>query len=202
MFIQCMKKEIDYLEDFMFPDIPWQNYPVYSVSEKGNIYNLKNIIYPSPKSAKKFTRKKQLNNRSLQAKIFDAFINIGYFNPLSDYIAREFPIIIQNHLRLDGLENGYILLDYFFANLKDPESNYWGLDVELDSELHSPEKDKIRDEYLEKIGIRVFRINHLEQPGTQKKEFHDLTAIIRSMTPTLIPRIFSFSDNIRLKKGI
>ena len=52
-----MKKEIDYLEDFMFPDIPWQTYPVYSVSEKGNLYNLKNIIYPSPKSAKKFTRK-------------------------------------------------------------------------------------------------------------------------------------------------
>lgn len=197
-----MKKEIDYLEDFMFPDIPWQTYPVYSVSEKGNLYNLKNIIYPSPKSAKKFTRKKQLKNRSLQAKIFDTLINIGYFNPLTDHIAREFPIIIQNHLRVAGLENGYILLDYFFANLKDDENNYWGLNVELDSELHNPEKDKIRDEYLEKIGIKVFRLRNFEKEAIQKREFHDLTALIRSMTPTLIPRQFSFSDNIRLKKGI
>lgn len=197
-----MKKEIDYLEDFMFPDIPWQAYPVYSVSEKGNLYNLKNIIYPSSKSAKKFTRKKQLKNRSLQAKIFDTLINIGYFNPLTNHIAREFPIIIQNHLRITGLENGYILLDYFFANLKDDENNYWGLNVELDSDLHNPEKDKIRDEYLEKIGIKVFRLRNFEKEATQKREFHDLTALIRSMTPTLIPRQFSFSDNIRLKKGI
>lgn len=93
-------------------------------------------------------------------------------------------------------------MDYFFANLKDVESSFWGLDVELDSELHNQDKDKIRDDYLEKIGIKVFRINNLEKPTTQKREFHDLTAIIRSMTPTLIPRTFSFSDNIRLKKGI
>ena len=195
-------KEIDYLENFMFPDIPWQTYPVYSVSEKGNVYNLKNIIYPSPKSAKKFTRNKQLKNRSLQAKIFDSLINIGYFNPLSNYISKEFPIIIQNHLRLPELENGYILLDYFFANLKDTDSNYWGLNVELDSDLHSPEKDKIRDEYLDKLGIKVFRIKNLDKESTQKKEFHELTELIRSMTTTLIPRQFSFSDNIRLKKSI
>lgn len=197
-----MKKEIDYLEDFVFPDIPWQTYPIYSVSEKGNIYNLKNIIYPSPKSAKKFTRKKQLKNRSLQAKIFDSLINIGYFNPLSDYIAKEFPIIIQNHLRIEGLDNGFVLLDYFFANLKDTEHNYWGLDVELDSDLHDAERDRLRDEYLEKIGIKVFRMRNLEKESTQKKEFHDLTELIRSFTPTLIPRQFSFSDNIRLKKSL
>ena len=134
--------------------------------------------------------------------MFDTLINIGYFNPLTDHIAREFPIIIQNHLRITGLENGYILLDYFFANLKDDENNYWGLNVELDSDLHNPEKDKIRDEYLEKLGIKVFRLRNFEKEATQKKEFHDLTALIRTMTPTLIPRQFSFSDNIRLKKGI
>jgi hypothetical protein len=134
--------------------------------------------------------------------MFDTLINIGYFNPLTDHIAREFPIIIQNHLRIPGLENGYILLDYFFANLKDDENNYWGLNVELDSDLHNPGKDKIRDEYLEKLGIKVFRLRNFEKEATQKKEFHDLTALIRTMTPTLIPRQFSFSDNIRLKKGI
>ncbi len=35
-------KEKNYLETFTFPDIPWQPYPVYSVSEKGRVYNFKN----------------------------------------------------------------------------------------------------------------------------------------------------------------
>ena len=88
-----MGNGINYLETFIFPDIPTQLYPVYSVSDKGNVFNLKNIIYPNSRSVKKFTRNKQLKNRSTQAKIFDAFINIGYFSPLITY--REFPIIIQ-----------------------------------------------------------------------------------------------------------
>jgi hypothetical protein len=50
--------EKNYLEVFFFPDIPWQPYPVYSVSEKGNVYSIKNILHPNDKSAKKFTRNK------------------------------------------------------------------------------------------------------------------------------------------------
>lgn len=195
-----MKKDKDkYLDTFIFPDIPWQLYPVYSVSEKGNIYNLKNIIYPSPKSAKRFTRNKQLKFRSLQAKLFDAFIRIGYFDPLTDYIAKEFPIIIQNSLRSNlGIDNGYFLLDYFFANLKN--DNFWGLDIELDSDLHLPEKDKIRDKYLEEqLKIKVFRIKNLEKPSVQETKFKELAAFMRTMTPTKTPRVFSFQDEVRIK---
>ncbi len=111
-------------------------------------------------------------------------------------------IKVSNILAWRDLFFNCFFLVNFFADFGDDENNYWGLNVELDSELHNPEKDKIRDEYLEKIGIKVFRLRNFEKEAIQKKEFHDLTALIRSMTPTLIPRQFSFSDNIRLKKGI
>lgn len=175
---------------FTFPDIPWQPYPEQSISKSGRKYNLKSIIYPNPSSRKKFTRNKQLVKRSLQAKFFDAFINIGYFDPLT--VVREFPIVILNSLRLPGLDNGFILLDYFIPNLKDDK--HWGLDIELDSDLHSPNKDKIRDEYLENLGILVFRISHLEKSETQKKRFKDLVKVMNSMTRTDSPRVFSFSS--------
>lgn len=196
-----MGKSINYLETFIFPDIPWQLYPVYSVSDGGHLYNLKNIIYPSQKSVKKFTRNKQLRFRSIQAKIFDAIINIGYFDPLTEYIAKEFPIIIQNHRRPKDLTNGYILLDYFIANLKD-DKGHWGLDIELDSELHSDIKDQIRDSYLDSLGIKTFRIRHLEKPEIQKQSFKELSTLMRSMTPTETPRTFSFLDNVKLTKGL
>lgn len=178
------------LKTFTFPDIPWQPYPEQSVAKSGRKYSLKSIIYPNPKSRKKFTRNKQLVKRSLQAKFFDAFINIGYFDPLT--VVREFPIVILNSLRLPGLDNGFILLDYFIPNLKDDK--HWGLDIELDSDLHSPEKDKIRDEYLENLGILVFRISHLEKPETQKKRFKELVRVMNTMIRTDAPRIFSFSS--------
>ena len=178
------------LKTFTFPDIPWQPYPEQSIAKSGRKYSLKSIIYPSPKSRKKFTRNKQLVKRSLQAKFFDAFINIGYFDPLT--VVREFPIVILNSLRLPGLDNGFILLDYFIPNLKDDK--HWGLDIELDSDLHSPEKDKIRDEYLENLGILVFRISHLEKPETQKKRFKELVRVMNTMTRTDSPRVFSFSS--------
>lgn len=187
-----MKKTLDYLETFIFPDIPFQKYPVYSVSEAGHIFNLKSILYPSPKSAKKFTRKKQLVHRSTQAKIFDALINIGYWEPLT--VIREFPVIIQNHLRLPGLEGGYFLLDYYFPELD--------LCIELDSELHSEERDAIRDNYLSQLGIEVYRIKHFERPDIQSGRFRELTKKMRHMEPKRNIRIFSFMDNIRLLKGI
>ena len=39
----------------------------------------------------------------------------------------------------------YYYLDYYFPELR--------IAVELDSELHVPEKDRIRDKYLERLGI-------------------------------------------------
>lgn len=175
---------------FTFPDIPWQSYPIQSVAKSGRKYNLKSIIYPNSTSRKKFTRNKQLSKRSMQAKLFDAFINIGFFDPLT--VVKEFPIVIMNNLRLDGLDNGFILLDYFIPNLKN--SKYWGLNIELDSELHSPEKDKIRDQYLDNLGVLVFRISHLEKPEVQKKRFKELVKVMREMTRTDAPRVFSFNS--------
>lgn len=111
-----MAKEINYFETYTFGDFPYyQPYPVYSVSESGKIYNIKSIIQPSLTSKKKFTRNKQLKGkRSTQARIMDALINIGYFEPL--IIIPEFPVIIQNSLRLPKQEGGLYYLDYFSHN--------------------------------------------------------------------------------------
>lgn len=173
------------LEVFLFPDIDVP-YPVYALNEGGKLVNFKSIIYPSPKSKKKFTRGKQLANRSMQAKIFDAFINVGYFDPLK--VIREFPVVIQNSKRLKGQGGMYILLDYYFPELR--------LAVELDSELHTPEKDKLRDKYLENLGITVKRINGLHKPGVQKKEFRELTKFMRE-TGTKPLLSFDFQKDTR-----
>lgn len=164
------KKTINYKETFTFPDIPVL-YPVYALSESGKVMNFKSISYPTPRSKKKFTRNKQLSQRSMQAKIFDAFINVGYFDPLIVY--REFPVIIQNALRLPGQSGMYYYLDYYFPELH--------LAVELDSDLHNPEKDKLRDLYLNKLGITVFRIQDLQKPNIQKTKFKELTALMRKI---------------------
>ena len=164
------KKTINYKETFTFPDIPVL-YPVYALSESGKVMNFKSISYPTPRSKKKFTRNKQLSQRSMQAKIFDAFINVGYFDPLIVY--REFPVVIQNALRLPGQSGMYYYLDYYFPELH--------LAVELDSDLHNPEKDKLRDLYLNKLGITVFRIQDLQKPNIQKTKFKELTALMRKI---------------------
>lgn len=184
---------INYLETFLFPDIPGQSYPVYSVSGKGRIFNLKAIIYPSATSIKRFTRKKQLRFRSLQAKIFDAIINIGYFDPLTVY--KEFPIVIQNHLRIPGQKGSVYYLDYYIPELK--------LAIELDSELHKDDKDQIRDEYLlSRLGIKTYRIRHLEKEVVQRSKFKELAAYMRELKPNPDFKPFIFTDNIRLKKGL
>lgn len=164
------KSNKDLTESFIFPDIPEVVYPVYLYSESGRLYNFKAVIYPTPKSIKRYTRRKQLTHRSLQAKIFDAFINVGYFEPLT--VWREFPIIIKNSLRLPGQTGSYIMCDYYFPSLR--------LAVELDSEYHIPEKDKIRDRFLESIyGITTFRITDLQKPEVQKTKFRELAKFMR-----------------------
>lgn len=180
------KKKINYLETFLFPDIPDVIYPVYAISESGKVMNFKSISYPTPKSKKKFTRNKQLSKRSMQAKIFDAIINIGFFNPLTVYT--EFPIIIDNSLRLPGQEGLYYYLDYYFPELR--------IAVELDSELHNPEKDRLRDLYLQRLGIEVFRMEGLHKVSVQKTIFPQLSKRLREKG--IQPRInFDFGRGIR-----
>ena len=180
----------NYLETFRFPDIP-QEYPVYAISESGRIVNFKSVVYPNQKSRKKFTRNKQLYKRSLQAKIFDALIEVGFFEPLLVY--KEFPIVIQNSMRVSGQKGLFVLLDYFFPQLR--------LAVELDSELHTPEKDRLRDEYLGKLGIKVWRLLNFQKKEVQRKDFRELCKFMRSLEVLDLPR-YDFLRDIREKKNL
>lgn len=187
------QKTLNYAESFMFPDIPWQKYPVYAVTESGKVVNFKAIAYPTPKSRKKFTRRKQLLFRSVQAKIFDALIGIGYWNPLP--VIPEFPVVIQNSYRLPGQSGLFYYLDYYFPTL--------GLAIELDSDLHSLDKDEVRDKYLlDVLGIKTFRMSGLEKLTTQRGKFQELLALIRGLNPTENPKVFAFGAEILKTKGI
>lgn len=175
----------DYLETFLIPGIDVL-YPVYVLNEKGRVTNFKAMVYPNPRSKKRYTRAKQLSSRSTQAKIFDAIVNIGFFEPLT--VITEFPVVIQNSLRLEGQRGLFFLLDYYFPELR--------LAVELDSDLHNRENDKIRDRYLGNLGMAVWRIEGLHKPSVQKKEFRALTKWMRENgTKPLIP--FDFQRDIR-----
>jgi hypothetical protein len=181
-----MKKQINYSETFVFPGIDVV-YPVYVLTETGKVINFKAVSYPNPRSIKRYTRLKQLRKRSLQAKIFDAIVNIGYFAPLT--VWPEFPVVIQNSKRLPGQTGTYYYLDYYFPEVR--------LAVELDSDLHNPGKDKIRDQYLRSIGIEVFRMSGLDQERVQRREFPRLAKILRDRG--ILGRLqFDFSHDIRL----
>jgi very-short-patch-repair endonuclease len=179
---------IDYREQFFFSDIPTQPYPVYVIGKTGRLTNFKAMIYPNSTSAKKYTRKKQLRFRSQQCKIFDALINVGYFDPLIVY--REFPIPIQNCYRLENQVRLFYMMDYYFPELK--------LAVELDSDYHDDQRkdpDSLRDEYLMKAhGITVFRIRDLQKESVQKTKFKDLTKLMRTLTPNQNPPLIFTND--------
>jgi hypothetical protein len=128
----------------------------------------------------------------MQAKFFDFLINIGFWDPL--IVVREFPVVISNLKRPAGVEGGFFLLDYYFPTLR--------LAVELDSEYHNGKKDELRDTYLESIGIKTYRISHLERVDIQKKEFRALCAEMRKMTPTEDPGVFDFLVNIRTHQAL
>ena len=177
--------KINYLDTFTFPDIP-QIYPVYAISESGKVVNFKSVIYPNPRSKKKFTRNKQLSKRSLQAKIFDALIEVGFFEPLIVY--KEYPVVIQNSMRLPGQTGMYVLLDYFFPQLR--------LAVELDSDLHDKERDKLRDEYLGKLGIKVWRLLDFQKKDVQRKNFRELCKYMRTLEVLDLPS-YDFLRDIR-----
>lgn len=185
-----MGKTLNYREVFFFPDIPTQPFPVYTINKSGKLTNFKAVIYPSPSSVKRYTRKKQLKKRSLQAKIFDALINVGYFNPLPVY--REFPIPIQNKYRLEGQKRLYYIIDYYFPTLN--------LAVELDSDYHDDQikdPDSMRDEYLKSAhGIQTFRMRDFQKESVQKKEFRKLTELMRSMIPNPKVQPLIFTNNL------
>lgn len=161
----------------MIPDIQFQKFPVYALSQSGRLVNFKAMVYPNPVSAKKFTRKKQLVHRSLQAKFFDFLINIDYFGDLGTVI-KEMPVIIENSKRPDGLDGLFVLLDYYIPSIR--------VAVELDSEYHDKksDKDRLRDKYLLEVhGIRTFRMRDLQLPSVQRKRFIEFRDFLRTLTP-------------------
>lgn len=184
------KKEIDYRESFYFPDIMYQPYPVYLRSCSGKMVNFKSIIYPNPTSRKRYTRRKQLVNRSLQAKIFDAIIHIGYFEPLLVY--KEFPVPVQNCHRLVGQQRLYYICDYYFPTLK--------MAVELDSEYHDgqgKDPDTMRDQYLWDVHrVQTFRIRDFQKRDVQESRFRTLTEQLRSMKPSPTPEPLIFTTDL------
>lgn len=189
-------KTLNLSETFTFHEFPWQTYPVYSLADSGRVYNFKSVVLPSATSRKRFTRRKQLVHRSMQAKIFDAFLNVGYFDPLP--VVREFPVLIQNSKRLPGQSGGFYLIDYYFPTALSGK----GLFIELDSELHDPGKDEIRDKYLLNVyGIKTFRINNLEKEVVQKGKFKELCELLRSepasKQPECLPMMTDILDYVK-----
>lgn len=192
------------MDIFVIPEIWWQPYPKYHVSRKGNMFSLKGILYPDTRSVKKYTRKNQLIHRSLQAKIFDSLLNIGYFNPL--LVVKEYPIVIQNNSRLPQQKGSFYLADYFFPTVLAGK----GLIVELDSDYHEEDSDSIRDKYIQEVyGIPTFRMKNFDRGDCQKTKFKELCGLLRSEPVAEKPRVLDYSSTIRdyvsskiLKTGI
>lgn len=120
-------------------------YPRFILSKSGDYYDFRKVLSNSI-----YGRNYQLNNRSKQSYTFDILIDINYFNLP---ILKEIPIIIENKFRPINEERNYYLLDYLIPSKS--------LVIELDSDYHDPIKDKMKDKYLSKLGLDVYRIYNL-----------------------------------------
>ena len=144
---------------FKFEDIDLI-YPVY-IRDKGGekYYSLYRVL-----SNSNYSRKYQLDHRSTQAIIFDKLIELDYFKLLGiDYnFIPEFPLINTN--LTNDPNRSYYLLDYFIPDLS--------LCIELDSSYHdqNPIKDKLKDQFLNSIGIDVYRIYNFQINTKSKLE--------------------------------
>ena len=143
---------------FKFEDIDLI-YPVYIRDKKNQAksHNFKRSVVSGIRS-----RKYQLDNRSTQAIIFDKLIELDYFKLLNlnfNFIL-ELPLI-NTRPDIDSTRS-YYLLDYFIPNLS--------LAIELDSDYHDPIKDKLKDQFLNSIGIDVVRIDNFQIDTKSKLE--------------------------------
>ena len=146
------------INSFKFDDIPFIEYPRFIKSKSSSrYYNFNRVITLS-----NYSRDNQLSNRSLQSIKFDTLIELDYFKLLDiPYkIYREVPIINTN-LNNDSTRS-YYLLDYFIPDLS--------LCIELDSDFHDPIKDKLKDDFLNSIGIKVYRIYDFQVNTKEKLE--------------------------------
>ena len=147
-----MANNIDLFEySFKFKDINLE-YPRFIKLQNGRYFNFMNSI-----SNSKYSRQSQLDHRSTQAIKFDTLVDINYFN---FEVIKEVPLI---NTRPDIDPNrSYYLLDYFIPDLS--------LAIELDSDYHNPEYDKLKDQFLDSIGIDVYRIYNFQIDTKSKLE--------------------------------
>ena len=147
-----MANNIDLFEySFKFKDINLE-YPRFIKLQNGRYFNFMNSI-----SNSKYSRQSQLDHRSTQAIKFDTLVDINYFN---FEVIKEVPLI---NTRPDIDPNrSYCLLDYFIPDLS--------LCIELDSDYHDPIKDKLKDQFLNSIGIDVYRIYNFQIDTKSKLE--------------------------------
>ena len=145
---------------FKFEDIDLI-YPVYIRDKKNQSksHNFKRSVVSGIRS-----RKYQLDNRSTQAYLFDKLIELNYFKLLGiDYNFITEMVLINTRLDIDP-NRSYYLLDYFIPDLS--------LCIELDSSYHdqNPIKDKLKDQFLNSIGIDVVRIDNFQIDTKSKLE--------------------------------
>ena len=144
---------------FKFEDIDLI-YPVYIKCKDGEgYYNFRKSLTTSNII---FSRPYQLNHRSTQAQYFDLLLELDYFKLLNlnfNFIL-ELPLI-NTRLDIDSTRS-YYLLDYFIPDLS--------LAIELDSNYHDPIKDKLKDQFLNSIGIDVVRIRDFNIDTKSKLE--------------------------------
>lgn len=120
-------------------------YPRFILSKSGDYYDFRKVLSNSI-----YGRNYQLNHRSRQSYTFDILTDLNYFNLP---ILKEVPIIIEDKFRSINEDRNYYLLDYLVPSKS--------LVIELDSDYHNPTKDKMKDEYLSKLGLDVYRIYNL-----------------------------------------
>ena len=144
---------------FKFEDIDLI-YPVYIKCKDGEeYYDFRKSITNS-----NYSREYQLDNRSTQAYLFDKLIELNYFKLLGiDYNFITEMVLINTRLDIDP-NRSYYLLDYFIPDLS--------LCIELDSSYHdqNPIKDKLKDQFLNSIGIDVYRIDNFQINTKSKLE--------------------------------
>ena len=169
---------------FKFEDIDII-YPVYvkSRADQNKSHNFRRSIASGIRS-----RKFQLDHRSTQSYLFDKLIELGHFKLLGlDYtFIPELPII-NTRSDIDKFRT-YYLLDYFIPDLS--------LCIELDSDLHNLEHDKLKDQFLNSIGIDVYRIYNFQIDTKDKLD--SLVQYIRSKESNKFE--LSYNDLIEYSK--
>lgn len=167
------------------------------INDESNYYSILDLPIKFPKvilskslslvrldinSNKSWSRSFHIKNRSSQELIFDEIAMSGRFH---ENVYREIPIFIDeilfNRINLNGINRedlpSYYIVDYYIPRVN--------LVIELDSDIHDEIKDKIRDSYIESLGLHVIRIkdfngdsHHIDKINNYISNFSNNTCIL------------------------